>query len=372
MIQNLKESLTTEEIDILGYDRVIKVSDALSGLVGIICLHDLSLGPALGGIRIHPYPSFEAALNDVMRLAKGMTYKSALAETGYGGGKAVIIADPKKNKTEEKLKQFAEVINQLKGTYIAAEDVGCSIEDVDIMSRVTPYVVGLTHHKSSGDPGPFTAWGVFRAIQSVLKHLYGDEKVQGRTIAIQGVGNVGQPLMEQLFWQGAKLIISDINREKVEALARRYGAQVCLPEEIMKVPCDVFAPCAMGGILNTDTIPQLRCRAIAGSANNQLLRDSDADELMQLGILYAPDFIANAGGLINVAQELDSLGYSSSTARDKIHSLYDQLLLIYSIAAENNISTHAAAVSLGDYRLKYKIGKRTIAPCFHHANRFLM
>jgi leucine dehydrogenase len=361
-----QENLVLEKIDIPGYERVIKVTDDKAGLKAIICIHDTTLGPALGGTRIYPYLTFEAALNDVMRLAKGMTYKSALAGTGWGGGKAVLIADPKKNKTEEMLLSFAQAVHSLQGEYITAEDLGCTTEDMGIVSRVTPYVVGLSHEKSSGDPGPFTAWGTLRGIQSVLKKIYGSETIQGRTIAIQGLGSVGGRLADHLFWAGAKLILSDIDRGKTETLAKAYGAKTCPPEEILKVECDVLSPCALGGILGPQTIASLRCRAIAGSANNQLLRDGDAEELMKKGILYAPDFVINAGGLINVTCELEPQGYQSVLSREKIHNLYDQLLLIYDIAEQNKISTHAAAVAFANYRLKYKIGKRQIAPCFHH------
>jgi leucine dehydrogenase len=363
----IEESLVLEEVEVPGYERVVRVKNDRVGLDAIICIHTTGMGPSLGGVRIFPYATFDAAMNDVMRLAKGMTYKSALSECGSGGGKSVIIADPKKDKAEELFFAFGQAVDLLKGSYICAEDVGCTPEDVMMISKATPYVVGLPHDKSSGNPAPYTAWGTYRGIQSVLKKKYGSESVEGRVIAIQGLGSVGAVLAEFLFWNGAKLIISDIDAERCRTLARQVDAQVVSPDEILKVTCDVLAPCAMGGIINAQTIPHLRCGAIAGCANNQLLKDQDADELMARGILYAPDFVINAGGLINVTQELESSGYSPSVARNKVHKLFDQLMVIYDIAEQNRCSTHQAAMALGDYRLKYRIGKRQNPPVFHHA-----
>lgn len=356
--------LDIEEIAIAGYEKVLKVSDPSSGLEAVICIHNTTLGPALGGTRIYPYASFEDALQDVMRLAKGMTYKSALAQTGTGGGKAVIIADPSKTKTPEKLVAFARAVDELNGLYITAEDVGCTVADIDTMRAVTPYLVGHSSEGSSGDPGPFTAWGVFRGIQAVLKKVYGNGDVQGRTIAIQGLGSVGHHLAGHLFWHGARLIVTDINKDRGMAIAKKYRAEFCPPEQIMQVPCDVLAPCAMGGILHAESIKKLRCAAVAGATNNQLLLDSDADLLKKAGILYAPDFIINAGGLINVVEEFAPGGYDPRRSRQKIHALYDQLLETFERAEKENLSTHAAAVSLGDMRIREKIGKRTTPPHF--------
>ncbi|MBS0605677.1 MAG: Glu/Leu/Phe/Val dehydrogenase [Parachlamydiales bacterium] len=363
----LEESLVLEEIEVPGYERVVRIKNEQAGLNAIVCIHTTGMGPALGGTRIFPYTTFDAALNDVMRLSKGMTYKSALSECGWGGGKSVIIADPKKDKSEELLFAFGQAVDQLRGDYICAEDVGCSPQDVMVISRATPYVVGLPHDKSSGNPSPYTAWGTYRGIQSVLKKLTGSDSVEGKVVAIQGMGSVGASLAEFLFWNGAKIIMSDIDAERCSRWARQFDAQVVAPDEILKVTCDVLAPCAMGGVINAQTIPHLRCSAIAGCANNQLLKDQDADELMARGILYAPDFVINAGGLINVTQELEGSGYNPSVARNKIHKLYDQLMVIYDIAEQNRCSTHKAAMALGDYRLKYRIGKRQNPPVFHHA-----
>jgi leucine dehydrogenase len=363
----LEQALELEQIFVPGYEKVLKVSNKEAGLIAIICIHDTTMGPALGGIRIYPYQTFEGALNDVMRLAKGMTYKAASTGCGWGGGKSVIIADPKKSKTKNMLLAFGHAVDRLQGEYICAEDVGCTPDDVSVISQVTPYVVGLPHAKSSGNPSPFTAWGTYRGIQAVLKKTTGSDSPENRTIAIQGLGSVGYELAKFLFWAGANLIVSDIDKERCDSIAKLTGAQVVSPQEILKAECDVLAPCAMGGVINEQTIPHLRCKAIAGCANNQLLKDSDADELFAKGILYAPDFIVNAGGLINVTQELDVDGYNPIKARIKTHHIYDQLMVIFDIAEQNRFSTHRAALSLTDYRLKYRIGKRIEPACFHHA-----
>ncbi len=368
MILAVEETLTLEEIAVSGYEKVVKATDSKSGLQALICLHNTTLGPALGGTRIYPYLSFEAALNDVMRLSKGMTYKSALANTGLGGGKSVIIADPKKDKTKELLFSFGQAVHLLRGAYICAEDSGSTTEDMMLIRQATPYVVGLPHEKSSGDPGIFTTWGTYRGIQSVVKKIDGSDQLQNYTVAIQGLGSVGARLAELLFWAGAKLIVSDIDREKTLSIAKRFGARVCAPEEILSVECDVLAPCAMGGVIHPATISRMRCRAIAGCANNQLLKDSDADELMKRGILYAPDFVINAGGLINVTEELSVEGYNPIHAHEKVHNLYPQLMTIYDIAEQNRFSTHKAAVALGDYRLKYQLGRRETPIRLHHAH----
>lgn len=362
-------ALQIQEILVEGFDKVYKVEDPSVGLTGVICLHNLTLGPALGGIRIYPYADFESALHDAKRLAVGMTYKSSVSGCAWGGGKSVIMANPAQ-KTEALLLSFGRAIEKLGGIYIGAEDVGTSPKDINIMSQVTKYLVGLDHEKSSGNPSGFTAWGTYRGIQSGLQKVYGSDSVRGKVVAIQGVGSVGTFLADMLFWNGAKLILTDVNEERARKLARQYGAEYCAPNDIFSVDCDVFAPCALGGILSQDTIAKLRCRIVAGAANNQLLTEKDGDLLKEKGILYAPDFVINAGGLINVTEELTPEGYSSVRAQEKTDALYDQLLTIYKIADEKNLSTHQAAKALGDYRLENKIGMRSSAPCFHHAGVF--
>lgn len=362
-----EDRLTMEEIFVEGYEKVYKVEDPDTGLHAIICLHNLALGPALGGTRIYPYPTFDAALNDVKRLSRGMTYKSAVSGSAVGGGKSVIIADPATQKTPELLKAFGRAVDRLGGVYICAEDVGCSPVDVGTIATVTKYVSGLMHDKSSGNPSYFTAWGVYRGIQASLKKIYGSDSVKDRVVAIQGLGSVGTILADFLFWNGAKLIVSDIQVEKARKVAKQYGAAFVEPEDILFVECDVLAPCALGGVLSEQTIPLLKTKAVAGAANNQLLVDSDAEALLERGILYAPDFVINAGGLINVTEEITPQGYNPVSARNRVDQLYDQLITIFNLAEEKGISTYQAAADLGDYRLENKIGRRVEEPCFHHS-----
>lgn len=364
----LEENLTLEELNVPGFHKVVRAQDKSRGLDAIIAIHDLRLGKsALGGTRIREYLSFEDALSDATRLAKSMTYKSAAVQAGWGGGKSVINADPHRDKNKNLLSAFGEVINKLEGMYICAEDSGCSTKDVAVIAETTPYVVGLPHEKSSGNPSPFTAWGVFRGIQAVMHQLFGSDSVEKKTIAIQGLGSVGSHLAELLFWHGANIVVTDLHFERAEALAKQFGGKAVAPEEIYEVPCDVFAPCAMGGIINAETIDKLRCCAIAGAANNQLLTPSDAEELRRLGILYAPDFVINAGGLINVTEETTKEGYRPFSARSKVNGLYDQLKLVFNVAKKNGISTEKAVKQLLDYRIEHGIGRRVDPVYMHHA-----
>lgn len=346
------------EIPVPGYEKVIEIIDRKAKLHGFIALHNLALGPALGGARIYPYPTREAALEDALRLAKGMTYKSALAEDGLGGGKSVIIADPHTDKTEALLLAFAEAVDSLKGKYITAEDVGSGPEDILIMRRRTPYVSALPTDISSGDPSRFTAWGVFKGMEAVAQKLWHSRSLKGKKVAIQGLGHVGSKLAEILFWEGADLILSDIDHQLVHHLVHIYGAQEVDPKDFFKVECDILSPCAMGGVINDETIPQLRCRAIAGSANNQLARPENGVQLRERGILYAPDSIVNCGGIINAAAEFDPGGYHPKVARDRVNLIYDRLLNLFRNAEEKNECTSQLADELAEYNLKNLIGAR--------------
>ncbi len=361
------QEFTFTKLDVSDYEEVLLITNEKVGLRAIIAIHDTSLGSALGGTRIYPYATQEAALFDVLRLSEGMTYKSALAESGFGGGKSVIIADPNKQKTQELLHAFGEAVDSLQGKYICAEDMGCSPEDVGTISEKTPYVVGTLHPKSSGNPSYYTAWGTYCGIKASLQHLYKNTSVKGKTVAIQGLGSVGMKLAEMLFQAGAKIIVTDTDPEKMKYARAHYSAKIVALNEIYSQPCDIFAPCAMGGILHCKTIKHLKCKVIAGCANNQLLRSEDADALHKKGILYAPDFVINAGGLINVAEELCKEGYNKKNAFEKTQKIYDRLLQIYEIADKSGISTHEAAISLARFRINYKIGKRKEPPVFHHA-----
>ncbi len=350
--------LTIKEIPVAGYQKVIEATNPEAKLHCFIAIHDLTLGPALGGTRIYQYNSSQEALNDVLRLSKAMTYKSALAENGLGGGKSVIMANPYLDKNPQLLLAFAEVLDGLKGQYIAAEDVGTSTEDMLIIKRRTPYVCALPTEKSSGDPSRFTAWGVFRGILAASKTIWGTHNLQRRKIAIQGLGNVGSKLANILFWEGADLILCDIDPKKVHDHCTLYGAEAVSLEDYFSCDCDILAPCAMGGILNKRSIPLLKCAAVAGGANNQLLEQEDGRLLMERGILYAPDYIINSGGITNAAAEFEPDGYNPKRVRDKVNHIYDTLKMVFHRADEEHKPTSLIADEIAEYKLEHGIGKR--------------
>lgn len=350
--------LTIKKMIIPGYEMVIEGIDPARSLHCFIAIHSTLLGPALGGTRIYPYAKPEDALNDVLRLAKAMTYKSAIAEDGLGGGKSVIIANPHTQKTKELLHAFAEVLDSLKGQYIAAEDVGSTLADMAIIRQKTPYVAALPGDRSSGDPSRFTAWGIFKGIQAVSKKLWHTKSVRGRSIAIQGLGNVGSKLAALLFWEGANLIVADLDPKITHQFSHDYSTTVVKTDEILSIPCDIFSPCALGGVINHNTVNKLHCKAIAGSANNQLDEEKTGWELMEKGILYAPDYIINSGGIINAAAEFEPGGYNPLVARDKTNHIYDHLMKIFHQAEAEKKPTNAVANALAEYHLDHKIGKR--------------
>jgi leucine dehydrogenase len=351
--------LSIKELKIAGYQKVIEAVDPISHLHAFIAIHDLTLGPALGGTRIHSYDSREEALNDALRLSKAMTYKSAIAETGLGGGKSVIMANPETEKNEKLLFAFAQVIDFLQGEYIAAEDVGSSIQDMGILKMKTPYVAALATKKSSGDPSRYTAWGVFRGIQAIAKQLWGNTSVKNKKIAISGLGNVGSKLANILFWEGADLILSDINVKKVQEEAHLHGAQMVDPADFCYTPCDILAPCALGGLITEANVSQLQCLAIGGGANNQLLESSCGQLLMESGILYAPDYIINAGGVINAAAEFSSGGYNPKQTLTKVDHIYEILLNVFEKSRNEYKSTTQVADEIAEYNIKNRIGRRT-------------
>lgn len=359
-------NLVFNEIEIEGYERIVEVIDEECGLHAIIVLHNTTLGPGLGGIRAYPYASFDEALNDAMRLAKGMTYKAAVAKTGTGGGKSVMITDYKGPKSEELLFSFAEAVNYFEGQYICAEDFGMHPVDLGVIRKKTRYAVGLPHPQSSGDPSYFTAFGGFLGAKAVAKKLWGVDSLRGRTVAIQGLGAAGMKLANFLFWDGAKLIVTDIDQEVVNQAVHQFGAKAVSPDEIYTVACDIFAPCALGGILNPNTIPHLQCQAVAGLANNQLLNELDGEALNKRGILYTPDYVINSGGLFNVCAELEKEGYNPFVARNLVDGVYHSLLTIFKLAGEKNIPTNLVANELAEYNLEQEIGKRNKEIVFHH------
>jgi leucine dehydrogenase len=366
VIDDKIDDIKFEKIYVPNHESVIKITDKSSGLLAIVALHDLRLGMALGGTRIYPYKSFDDALFDVLRLAEGMTYKAAVSEVGFGGGKSVIIADPKAQKTQKLLLAFGRAIDKLNGKYICAEDMGCTTKDVMTIRHATKYVVGLPHKNSSGDPGIYTAHGVLRGIEASLLHLLGSPSIRGKKIVIQGLGNVGRNLLEFLFWQGADLVVSDIDQEAVDRACLKYNCKSIEPQLVYDEKCDVFCPCAMGGIINDKTIDRFDCKIIAGAANNQLFRKTHAEKLKEKNILYAPDFVINAGGLLNVSVELKEKGYCPLLARDLVDNIANNLRAIFEIAKRKNITTDEAAISLAQYKIENGIGKRIDELHFHH------
>lgn len=332
------------------YEQVIFCNDKNSGLRAIIVIHDTSLGPALGGCRMWPYESEEAALEDALRLAKGMTYKNAAAGLNLGGGKSVIIADPKKDKSEFLFRAFGRYIESLNGRYITAEDVGTTPEDLAIIKMETDHVVGLPEsYNSSGDPSPVTAMGIFSAMKRTAKEAFGSDSLEGKTISLQGCGNVAYNLCKLLKSEGANIIATDIDPHALNKVVTDFNAKSVSVEEIYDVEADIFAPCALGSILNDDTIPKLKVKAVCGSANNQL-EDivKHSSMLSDRGIVYAPDYIVNSGGAINVADEL--FGYNRERAMEKTKNIYKQLDLVFKISREQNIPTALAADSMAEMR----------------------
>jgi leucine dehydrogenase len=340
-----------EHINGDGYEQVVFCSDDHSGLRAIIAIHSTALGPALGGTRFYPYRSEEEALVDVLRLAKGMTYKAAAAGLDLGGGKAVIIGDPKRIKTEELLRAYGRFVETLSGRYITAEDVGTQLEDMDIVRRESRWVTGCSHtYGGSGDPSPVTAWGVMHGMKACCLEAFGDASLAGRTVALQGVGKVGHALCGYLVEQGANVTIADVDLDNLGRAVADYGVETTPLDTIHEMEVDIFAPCALGGIINDDTISKLRCKIIAGSANNQLARDEHGEKLRDLGILYAPDFVVNSGGLINVEDELR--GYDRDRAMKRVEGIYKQLQLIFTMAKERHLSTAAAAMEHAESRIR--------------------
>lgn len=335
-----------------GFEQIVFCHDKTSGLKGIIAIHDTTIGPAIGGCRFYPYENEEDALVDVMRLAKGMTYKNAVAGINHGGAKGVIIGDPKADKDEFILRAFGRYVDSLNGRYITSVDMGMSSEDIDVIHMETPYTIGLSEsYGSSGNPSGMTALGMFKALESTALELNGDNRLEGLTIAIQGVGSVGMLLAERLHEAGAKLIVSDVNEMAVEEAVERFGAVAVDKDEIHGVEADIFSPCGIGAILNDDTIPQLKVRAVCGSANNQLADEMPhANMLKDRGILYAPDFVANAGGVISASDELQ--GYNKDRAQSKVERIYQQMNDVFAIAREQDITTAEAADILAERRIE--------------------
>lgn len=322
--------------------------DEPTGLKAIIAIHNTRRGPSLGGCRIWSYENEDEATRDALRLSRGMTYKAALANLNLGGGKAVIITDPKTQKTPEMLQAFGRFVERFNGAYITAEDVGTSPQDMAEIRKETTHVVGL--ESGSGDPSIVTAYGVHQSIKGCAYYKYGSDSLSGVKVAIQGLGHVGMYLVEHLHKEGAILTVTDINLENINKVVDKYGVMAVKPEEIYGVDCNIFSPCALGGIINDETIPQLKCQIIAGASNNQLLNRSHGDVLRQKGILYAPDYLINAGGLINVSYE--GPDYDRNVVMKHVSGIRDTLLEIFRTAEEQKISTSAASDQIAENRFK--------------------
>lgn len=341
--------------DFADHEQVVFVSDDKSGLKAIIAVHNSNLGPALGGCRMWPYASEEEAVRDVLRLSRGMTYKSAMANLKLGGGKSVIIGNPRTQKTPALLAAFARALEQLNGRYIAAEDSGTSVADMKTMAQFTRHVAGIHDKPSdegtrSGDPSPATAYGTFIGIQAAVKERLGRDSLDGLRVAVQGVGNVGFDLARQLKEAGAQLWVTDIHREPLVQAGRELGATVVAPDEIFGLDVDVFAPCALGAILNDSTIPQLKASIVAGAANNQLAEARHGVELMKRGILYAPDYVINAGGIIDVYHE--RIGFERAALIRHIEGIRDNLMEVFERAREEERPTAEVADAIAEERFR--------------------
>jgi leucine dehydrogenase len=332
------------------YEQVVFCQDKASGLKAIIAIHDTTLGPALGGCRMWNYASEEDAIMDALRLARGMTYKNAAAGLNLGGGKTVIIGNAKTDKSEALFRSLGRYIQGLGGRYITAEDVNTTVTDMDLIHMETNYVTGVSQaYGSSGNPSPMTALGVFRGMQATAKVALGSEDLAGKTVAIQGLGNVGYAVAQYVHNAGGKLVVTDINPDSVKRAVEQFDAKAVDIADIFDVECDIFAPCALGAIINDKTIDRLRCKIIAGSANNQLAEDRHGDTLHNRGILYAPDYVINSGGVINVADELE--GYNAERAKKKIDNIYNIMLDLYATAERENIPSYVAADHMAEARI---------------------
>lgn len=334
------------------YEQLVICQDKTSGLKAIIAIHDTTLGPALGGTRMWTYASEEEAIEDALRLARGMTYKNAAAGLNLGGGKTVIIGNPKTDKNDEMFRAFGRFIEGLNGRYITAEDVGTTEADMDLIHLETNYVTGTSaggNSGSSGNPSPVTAYGIYQGMKAAAKEAFGTDSLEGKVVAVQGVGNVAYSLCEYLHGEGAKLIVTDINAEAVQRVVDAFGATAVGINDIYSQEADIFAPCALGAIINDETIPQLKVKVIAGSANNQLKEPEHGDKIHEMGIVYAPDYVINSGGVINVADEL--IGYNRERALKRVEGIYGTIEKIFAISKRDGIPTYVAADRLAEERI---------------------
>ena len=335
------------------YEQVVFCHDRATGLRAIVAVHSTRLGPALGGTRFYPYATEDEGLEDVLRLARGMTYKAAAAGLDLGGGKAVIFGDPTRDKSEALMRAYGRYVHALGGRYLTAEDVGTTQDDMDLVRRETRFVTGVSRELGgSGDPSTATAYGVLWAMKAVARHLWGDTSLVGRHVAIAGVGKVGRALLGHLVEERARVSVADVTPAAVDRAVAEAGAEAVGVEKIHAVECDIYAPCALGGALSAETIPELRCAAVVGSANNQLADGvASARLLAGTGVLYAPDFVANAGGLINIAEELAPGGYRPDRARTAVQRIFDTVTSVLQAAEVDGVTTAEAADRRAESRI---------------------
>ena len=333
--------------DFDNHEQVVFCHDAASGLKAIIAIHNTNRGPALGGCRMWSYASEAEAVTDVLRLSRGMTYKSALAKLPYGGGKSVIIGDPRLDKSPALFRAMGRAVQRLAGRYIVAEDVGISVPDVEIMQQETRHVAGTTAG-GAGDPSPATAYGVYMGLRAAVKHKLGRNELEGLTVAVQGLGHVGYYLCKHLAEAGARLVVTDINETAIQTAVAEFDAERVAPDEIYAVDCDVFAPCALGAVINDDTLEFLKAKVIAGSANNQLHEPRHGEILKQRGVLYAPDYVINAGGVIDISHE--GRDYDKGKAFAHVAEIHDTLLEIFRRAESEGVPTGEAADRIAEER----------------------
>lgn len=333
------------------HEQVAFWNDAESGLRAIIAIHDTTLGPALGGVRMWPYPSEDKALLDVLRLSEAMSYKASIAGLDLGGGKAVIIGDPTQDKSERLFRSFGRFINSLNGRYVTAEDVGTTVSDINYVRQETTYVSGLPTEKGgSGDPSILTAFGVYQGIKASCKSVFGSDSLTNRRVAVQGVGKVGRTLVGHLCSDGARVIVGEINPNLATYVKEEFDVELVAPDKIYTVKADVFAPCALGAGLNDETIPQLQCAIVAGAANNQLAEEVHGEMLHQRDILYVPDYVINSGGIISVVIDLGA--YDAAEAKRRAGDIYHTVLRVIDISQKENIPTNVAALQLAKARIE--------------------
>jgi len=334
------------------HEQVVFCNDKDTGLKAIIGIHNTVLGPALGGTRMWQYNNEWEALNDALRLSRGMTFKAAITGLNLGGGKAVIIGDAKTQKTPELMKRFGEFVHSLNGKYITAEDVGMETADMDLVREVTPYVTGISEDKGgAGNPSPITAYGVFMGMKAAAKYKFGTDILEDKKVFVQGIGHVGEALVENLVNEGANVVIADINEERLQEVSKKYGASIYRGSDIYSESMDIYSPCALGATVNDDTVYKIKAQVIAGAANNQLATEERHGLILQeRGIVYAPDFLINAGGIINVYAELE--GYDKQEIIRKTENIYNTTLEILGNAETNDITANHAALNIAKNRIE--------------------